>query len=163
MSPHQICWRFPFRSSILKGRDGGFLPLQKEWQKESDFLHLRERDRRRRRVKTQKFPKLKNSEYRSELAKLLDPIGMLIAVTWLFCGLYAAADPRGGHQGPPRSKFFHFMQFSAKILQNNRLAHLHWELVTPPPPVNPGSATGMTIYCLLLGIQDLLLHTMCKN
>ena len=44
------------------------------------FLHLRERDRRRK-VKTQKFPKLKNSEYRSELAKLLDPIGMLIAVT----------------------------------------------------------------------------------
>ena len=41
--------------------------------------------------------------------------------------------------------FFDFMQFSAKILQNNRFEHPIQELAPfyppPPPPGNPGSAT----------------------
>ena len=41
---------------------------------------------------------------------------------------------------PPGPIFFIFMQFSAKKLQNNRLAHPLWELA-PPPKENLGSAT----------------------
>ena len=50
---------------------------------------------------------------------------------------------QGGKPGmPPYSQnSFMFMQFSAKNLQNNRLAHLLWELPSPPQE-NPGSASG---------------------
>ena len=47
-----------------------------------------------------------------------------------------------GTHPPSGSKFFHFMQFSANNLQNNRLAHILWELM-PLPQENPGCATAM--------------------
>ena len=42
----------------------------------------------------------------------------------------------------PRTNSFIFMQFSAKIVQNNRLVHPSWELTSPPHPLpgNPGFA-----------------------
>ena len=39
---------------------------------------------------------------------------------------------------PPPPRGLNSMQFSAKNLQNNRLAHPFWELA--PPQENPGSA-----------------------
>ena len=44
-----------------------------------------------------------------------------------------------------------FMQFSAKKLQNNRLAHPFWELAHPPRE-NPESATGTDLITTLLDI-----------
>ena len=51
-------------------------------------------------------------------------------------------DPRGRQGRTPLlcPNSFIFIQFSAKILQNNRLPHLPRELA--PPLGNPGSATG---------------------
>ena len=40
----------------------------------------------------------------------------------------------------PDPSSFIFIQFSARNLQNNRLAHPLWELA---PPGNPGSATAI--------------------
>ena len=47
--------------------------------------------------------------------------------------------------------FFIFKQFSAKILQNNRLAHhpRSWH----PRPGNPGSATGYRVVWVQLKVQ----------
>ena len=47
-----------------------------------------------------------------------------------------------GMRAPPsRSNFFHFMQFSAEILLNNRFLPQTQELA--PPMGNPGSATEL--------------------
>ena len=62
--------------------------------------------------------------------------------------------PQGGRQGltwGPNS--FIFMQFSAKKMENNRLAHPLWELA--PPQENPGTATvSNTLLCGFPTVQN---------
>ena len=68
------------------------------------------------------------------------------------CSEYnALADQTGRGEGggtkecvsaSPDPSSFIFIQFSARNLQNNRLAHPLWELA-PPPKENPGSATAI--------------------
>ena len=54
----------------------------------------------------------------------------------------AVADLRGRHRRPRGPNSFIFMQFSARKLQNNRLAHPSWELAHPLQE-NPGYATAL--------------------
>ena len=48
---------------------------------------------------------------------------------------------QGGARDAPSLSTFFFMQFSEKVLPNNRLTH--------PPLGNPGSITEMEVYILL--------------
>ena len=51
----------------------------------------------------------------------------------IFVFVAAVSGGSGGGRDPLGPKSFIFMQFSAKNLQNNRLAHpLFWEILDPP-------------------------------
>ena len=60
----------------------------------------------------------------------------------LAVAISSGASKGGTRDAPPPwvPNYFIFMQFSAKKLQNNRLAHSFWELAHPRQN-NPGSAT----------------------
>ena len=81
----------------------------------------------------------------------------------------ALADQKGGQgrRSPRVPNSFILMQFSAKNLQNDRLAHPFWELA--PPKENPGPATesiSFSYYKILLPyncVTDICQHWQIKD